>query len=66
MTLVNHTVHAAVTTASKYMASYANRARHALSYAMGDYVCLFSEHLALPIQLSCKLAAKFIGPYAIT
>ena len=66
MTLVNHTVHAAVTKASEYMASYANRSRRDLSYCVGDYVWLSSEHLALPSLLSRKLAAKFVGPYAIT
>ena len=66
MTLVNHTVRAAVTKASEYMAQYANCSRRALSYAVGDYVWLSSEHLALPRQLSRKLAAKFVGPYAIT
>ena len=66
ITLVNHTVHATVTKASEYMAQYANRSWHTLSYAVGDYVWLFSKHLSFPSQLSHKLAAKFVGPYAIT
>ena len=52
MTLVNHTVHAAVTKASEYMAWYANHSRRDLSYRVGDYVWLSSEHLALPSLLS--------------
>jgi hypothetical protein len=47
------------------MARYANRHRRDLTFEVGELVWLRTDHLQLPGNLTKKLAAKWIGPYAI-
>ena len=44
------------------MAKHANRHRRPSDSIIGGYTWLSTEHLKLALRLSCKLAAKFVGP----
>ena len=45
------------------MAKHANRHRRPADIVIGGYAWLLTEHLKLAPGLSCKLAAKFVGPF---
>ena len=48
------------------MAKHANRRRRPADVVIGGYAWLSTEHLKLALGLSCKLAAKFVGPFWVT
>ena len=48
------------------MAKHANRRRRPADVVVGGYAWLLTEHLKLALGLSCKLAAKFVGPFCVT
>ena len=47
------------------MAKHANWCRRPADVVVGGYVWLSTEHLKLAPGLSCKLAAKFVGPFRV-
>ena len=46
-----------------YMADYVNQSCKAVNVTVGSFVWLSTAHLRLPAKLSCKLAAKWAGPF---
>ena len=54
-----------ISTAAEASARQANKKRRDITFAPGNYVYLRTTHLALPRQLSRKLAAQWIGPFAV-
>ena len=48
------------------MAKHANRRRKPADFFVGGYAWLSTEHLKLALGLSCKLVAKFVGPFRVT
>ena len=48
------------------MAKHANQHCKPADIEVGRYAWLSTEHLKLAPGLSCKLAAKFVGPFWVT
>ena len=48
------------------MAKHANRRHRPADVVVGRYAWLSTEHLKLAPGLSCKLAAKSVGPFGVT
>ena len=48
------------------MAKHAKHCRRPAGIVVGGYAWLSTEHLKLAPGLSCKLAAKFVGPFWVT
>ena len=51
--------------AAAYMSNYANRSRRAVDVTVGSFAWLSTTHLRLPVKLSCKLAARWAGPFRV-
>ena len=47
------------------MAKHANHCRRPANIVIGGYAWLSTEYLKLAPGLSCKLAAKFLGPFQV-
>ena len=51
--------------AAAYMVDFANQSRWAVDVTMGLFAWLSTAHLHLPAKLSCKLAARWAGPFKV-
>ena len=58
-------VQAAVIYFAAYMADYANQHCFEVTFAVESYAWLSTDHLKLPINLSQKLASRYVGPFNI-
>ena len=47
------------------MADYANQSLRAVDVTVGLFTWLSTAHLYLPAKLSCKLAARWAGPFRV-
>ena len=45
------------------MAKHANHPHRPVNIVVGGYAWFLTDHLKLAPELSCKLAAKFVGPF---
>ena len=51
--------------AAAYMVDYANQSRQAVDMTVGSLAWLSIAHHRLPAKLSCKLAARWAGPFRV-
>ena len=59
-------VHGAILHAALTMAKHANQCCIPTYIVVGGYAWLSTEHLKLALDLSRKLAAKFVGPFRVS
>ena len=50
---------------ANYMAQNANRHCCDVAIVIGGHAWLSTEHLKIPPPLSCKLAARYVGPFLV-
>ena len=55
----------AVVRAAKAMSVQANKCHHEVEVKLGSFAWLSTEHLRLAPGLTCKLAARWAGPYRV-
>ena len=55
----------AINCAAHSMTVQANKRRHAVDVSVGSETWLSTEHLKLAPGLTCKLAAKWAGPFPV-
>ena len=59
-------VRGAILRAALTLARHANCYHHPADIVIGGYAWLSTNHLRLAPGWSCKLAAKFVGPFWVT
>ena len=58
-------VHDAMNRAACNMTVQAKKRRHSVDISVGSKAWLSTEHLKLGPGLTCKLAAKWVGPFPV-